>query len=284
MTLDANNIWASISMKWNEIVVITITAVLAVAVFGYRVSQQSGEVAGIERLPVPSNIPDFSSYTDVRKKKEDFFEFMLPMIRNANAAVLAERELVAELARKIRNGETLSKRERNRLSGLLKKYRIKAAGEPTETTVDELLKRVDVVPASLILAQAANESAWGTSRFATQANNFFGIWCFEPGCGVTPRYRDDGLTHEVKKFASVQQGVSYYLQTINSNPAYRQLREIRARLREDQSRVLGVALAEGLARYSERGSAYVEELQAMIEYNKLQRYSTDFSTQLADSG
>lgn len=271
-------------MKWNEFVVIALAVVLSLTIFGYSRYQQPGTVADTPRLPVASSIPDFGSYKDVRKKKEDFFEFLLPMIRNANSAVLAERELVAELASKIRNGETLSNRERSRLSGLLKKYRIKAAGEPSETTVEELLKRVDVVPASLILAQAANESAWGTSRFARQANNFFGIWCFEPGCGITPKYRDDGLTHEVKKFRSVQAGITYYLQTINSNPAYKELRDIRADLRQEQSRVLGVALAQGLARYSERGEAYVDEVQAMIEYNGLQRYTRDFSEQLADSG
>ena len=136
--------------------------------------------------------------------------------------------------------------------------------------------RVDTVPASLVLAQAANESAWGTSRFARRANNFFGVWCFTPGCGITPNRRDAGKTHEVRRYKSVQASVNHYIRMINTNNAYRELREIRAELR-DENRVNGLGLADGLLRYSERGPAYVRELKQMIRYNNLHRYTRDYS-------
>jgi Bax protein len=134
---------------------------------------------------------------------------------------------------------------------------------------------VDTIPASLVLAQAANESAWGTSRFARQGKNVFGIWCFRDGCGKVPNARAPGKRHEVASFDSVQDGVSYYLLLLNTHPAYAQLRSLRDEKRRVDEKPTGATLAEGLLRYSERGGAYVRELQAMIRVNQLQRYTID---------
>jgi Bax protein len=152
------------------------------------------------------------------------------------------------------------------------RYKIKGK-EQLRSTVDRLLIRVDVVPASLVLAQAANESGWGTSRFARQANNLFGLWCFTPGCGLTPKNRDKGLKHQVAKYDSVQESVAAYLHTINSHFAYTHLREIRATKREEDLHPSGLVLAEGLLRYSIRGIEYVRDIQRLIEANQLQKYT-----------
>ena len=151
---------------------------------------------------------------------------------------------------------------------------MKFSGENTRK-LDLLLNKVDVVPASLILAQSANESAWGTSRFATEANNFFGIWCFKKGCGLTPKYRDEGLVHEVARFDTVQDGVSHYVHTINTHPAYKHLRELRTEQRQVNNSLNGTKLAIGLTNYSIRRQAYVQEIQAMIRYNNLQQYNLE---------
>lgn len=173
-------------------------------------------------LPFPITVPDFSSYTDVKRKKTDFFEFMLPTIRNANALVMAERRFLQGLADKLEAGQQLSDRDTETLRGLADTYRL------DEPDVKKLLQRVDAVPASLALAQAANESAWGTSRFARNGNNYFGIWCFTEGCGKVPNARDSDKTHEVTRFRTIQSGTEYYVLTINSHPAYEGLRQRRA--------------------------------------------------------
>ena len=135
--------------------------------------------------------------------------------------------------------------------------------------INELILRVDVIPVSLALAQAANESAWGTSRFALEGNNVFGQWCYKKGCGIVPAERRSGATHEVKSFTSVEQSVQAYILNINSHPSYRYLREVRAVMRERQGKLDPMGLAYGLDRYSERGNNYVDEVRNLIIQNNL---------------
>jgi Bax protein len=136
------------------------------------------------------------------------------------------------------------------------------------------MNRVDVVPPSLAIAQSANESAWGTSRFARKGYNFFGQWCYRKGCGLVPKKRDANKTHEVAAFDSPQESVKMYIRNLNSNRAYKSLRDLRAKLRRSNKPVTGHELAAGLKRYSERGLEYVRELREMISYNKLAVYDT----------
>ena len=152
-------------------------------------------------------------------------------------------------------------------------------GTPAEW--ETLLRRVDVVPPSLALAQAANESAWGTSRFARDGNNYFGQWCFEQGCGLVPKRRDEGRAHEVATFSSPVESVERYMANLNTHDAYRPLRERREQLRESEAPITGIQLAAGLEKYSERGEEYIAELRSMIRFNNLGAYD---KVQIADMG
>jgi Bax protein len=192
---------------------------------------------------------------------------MLPMVRNANAAIQAERNFLIEMSEKTESSHEMSQRQLETAQSLSEKYRVNAA---PEQTLQRLLDHVDIVPESLVLAQAANESAWGTPRFARTRYNFFGIWCFEVGCGEVPKARDAGKTHEVATFRSVQTGVEHYLLTINRHQA---LRDLRHDLRRQSKAFNGATLAEGLIKYSERGLPYVREIQAMISVNQLDQLS-----------
>jgi len=125
---------------------------------------------------------------------------------------------------------------------------------------------------SLALAQAANESAWGTSRFAREGNNYFGQWCFEPGCGLVPENRASGKTHEVARFSSPAESVKAYIENLNSNSAYEALRSQRAKQGESSSPIGGMALSNGLLNYSERGQDYVHDIQGLIQNNQLEKY------------
>ena len=226
----------------------------------------------VESRAYPSTLPDFSAIKDVSTKKQMFFNYMLPKVRQANDKILADRRLLMMIRDDLTTGDTLDPDDIQFIRALKTRYR---TGRQTNlrSTVDDLLIRVDVVPESLVLAQAANESGWGTSRFARQANNLFGIWCFREGCGLTPKNRDEGLTHEVAKYETVQEGLVAYIHTINTNPAYTYLRDIRATTRSQEQHFSGLALAEGLLRYSSRGIEYVRDIQQLIRVNELQKYT-----------
>lgn len=142
--------------------------------------------------------------------------------------------------------------------------------------VKELMRRVDVIPTSLVLAQAANESGWGTSRFAREGNNIFGQWCFDEGCGLVPNARGEDASHEVRAFASVDAAVRAYFRNLNTHPSYEDLRTLRASMRMQGLPLNSMVLARGLTRYSERGMDYVKELQDMIRINDLRERDRTF--------
>jgi Bax protein len=132
-----------------------------------------------------------------------------------------------------------------------------------------LLKRVDTIPVSLALAQAANESAWGTSRFALEGNNLFGQWCYDEGCGLVPNRRRANASHEVQSFESIEAAVRAYFMNINTHDRYQGFRDLRFQMRSKEGELDPFALAWGLDGYSERGEAYVDEVQTIILQNDL---------------
>tara|TARA_Y100001934_G_scaffold126102_1_gene153330 strand:+ start:1131 stop:1958 length:828 start_codon:yes stop_codon:yes gene_type:complete len=221
-------------------------------------------------------LPDFASIRDVSAKKAAFYTYMLPLIREANAEVARERTGLLAMRDALLDGRELDAGDLRALATLERRYRLDGHNTWVARRVGDLLRRVDVVPESLVLAQAAKESGWGTSRFAREGNNLFGIWCFSAGCGLTPLARAEHLAHEVQRFDAVGDGVRHYLRTINTHEAYRTLRAIRAQARRDNATLHGELLAAGLERYSERGIAYVREIQSMIRYNRLQRFTEVF--------
>ncbi|MFK7862929.1 MAG: glucosaminidase domain-containing protein [Pseudohongiellaceae bacterium] len=221
--------------------------------------------------------PDFGAITDVSAKKQQFFDYLEDYVDHENQRMLGLREELYPLADMARSGVPFSDRERNWIFELAITYDLNPAELSQKALLAELMLRVDVIPASLVLAQAANESAWGTSRFALEGNNLFGQWCFEEGCGLVPRRRASGATHEVKSFDSIAGAVQAYFNNINTNQSYEYLRELRADMREEEQQIDSMVLAFGLGRYSERGDHYVDEVQNIILQNELHARDRDFS-------
>ncbi len=213
-----------------------------------------GERKVKEKIKIDQNQANVTrEYNSVREKKIFFFSHMIPIIQAENLKVSQER---SQLEEAIKSQDTVVILE------LKDKYRIK------KTNVEEsLLLAIDIVPLELVLAQSANESQWGESRFARQGNNFFGQWCFVKGCGIVPSLRSKNASHEVRVFKSVNQSVASYIYNINSNRAYRNLRKLRFQMREKKQNLDPVVLAKGLLLYSERKQEYVREIQEMIRYN-----------------
>jgi Bax protein len=213
-------------------------------------------------------LPDFAAIRDVKTKKRQFFEFIYPAIEQENINLLALRADVFTMLEALSLEEVLLPEQQAVLTRLIKKYKVSTKYSPLQQ-LDELLLRIDIVPSELILVQAANESAWGTSRFAKIGLNFFGMWCYKKGCGMVPGGRDEGARHEVAAFDSVEHGVQRYLHNINTNHAYTVFRTIRGQLRTQEQVLSPKILATGLLRYSIRGTDYVLEITEMIRHNQV---------------
>lgn len=215
------------------------------------------------------NLP--AGWGDMRAKprKRAFVKLMLPLILRANARIRAERARLDDLIAASRGDpQRLSPERRRELERLAERY----GAEPDAPAT--LKRRVDVVPVALALAQAANESAWGTSRFARQGNALFGQWTWQRRNGITPKEaREEKGEYAVRAFDRLGGSVAAYMHNLNTHEAYRPFRKRRARLRRRGERLDALALAEGLLRYSERGEAYVAELREIIRYNDFQRFS-----------
>ena len=210
--------------------------------------------------------PNFEEYTAGSERKTAFFSYFLPLILEKNQEVARTRNKLLAWNKSRNNIGWWDSRT---IDDLATQYRVKKFNIDDDASWEKLLINVDVLPPSLVLAQAANESAWGTSRFAKLGNNYFGQWCFEQGCGLVPEQRDSDKAHEVAAFDSPQESLESYMQNLNSHPAYQSLRDIRTQLRKEKQPVTGFSLAAGLTSYSERGEEYIEELRSMMKFNKL---------------
>lgn len=226
------------------------------------------EVGTSVAVHVVTEVPDFSIYTDVRDKKQAFFSYLAPIVQAENNKISTTRETVIALQASFIEQASLTNTQLKQLQRIAKDYNVTVDTNDLEATFGVLLRRVDVVPEALVLVQAANESGWGTSRFAREGLNFFGQWCFRKGCGLVPDARSDDMSHEVRKFASVNASVRSYLRNINTHPAYFDLRRIRAEKRQANADILALDLTTGLLSYSERGEDYVHELNSMIRVNR----------------
>lgn len=213
-------------------------------------------------------LPDFTTYTQVKEKKQAFFDFVLPLVNEENQRLLGLREKVMEL--KIL--PELLEEQRQWIEELADYYRLPEDMPIDEDLMEKLLRRIDQVPTSLALAQSANESSWGTSRFAVEGNNLFGQWCFKQGCGLVPEGREEGARYEVAAFNDPRHSVERYIHNLNTHTAYHDFRSIRVEMREQDQPLSGQKLAEGLMSYSTRGEEYIEELRAMIRFNQLSEY------------
>ncbi len=214
-------------------------------------------------------LPDFSQYKNVKQKKLAFFSFLRPLIDQANGQVLRLREELNLI-----DPERINSRQEQRLAQLARTYKINTT-EPTEQ-LQLLLRKVQIIPASLVLAQAANESAWGTSRFAQEGNNLFGQWCFSAGCGLVPSGRPANETYEVRLFKTPLDSVTAYVRNLNSHGGYISLRRIRECIIAEEEDITGRALASGLLHYSSRGVEYIKEIRQMIRINKLEPWEQNW--------
>lgn len=197
-------------------------------------------------------------------KKQQFFTYMKPRVEKENARITEQRRQLLTLQEK----KQLSRSDQQWLQRLAEEYEVSIDEQLMPKQWQDLKSRVDVVPLEMALVQAANESAWGTSRFARKGNNYFGQWCYEKGCGIVPEQRAAGATHEVRSFSDARESVDAYINNINTTRAYAEFRNLRQQSRNKGQTLNAEQLALGLKSYSERGMDYVKTIQAMIRSNR----------------
>jgi len=218
-------------------------------------------LAGNQEVPslVMKSLPkDLVHLQNVDLKKSLFFRTLLPLALQINADIEADRKHLLALKAKKSAGEPFSARDSRWLADLARAYKTEPAN------LEELLLRVDGVPPSLMLAQAAEESGWGTSRFVREGNALFGQWTWSDGHnGIVPADRDEGETHKIRAFASVKGAIAAYVRNLNTHPAYERFRLQRA------LGASGYDLTATLDKYSERGVKYVDTLRSIMQANNL---------------
>jgi Bax protein len=222
--------------------------------------------------------PDFTLLPAGETRKQAFFSYLGPLIDGENRRWRLDRKRLDRLAGALVSGKTLGKRDLLWLEAKVAFFDV-GRDQPIGDRIDDLRLHVDEVPRSLALAQAAKESAWGTSRFAIDAHNYFGQRCYNKGCGLVPESRASGAKFEVRLFDSVQASVESYMNNINSHSEYEGFRAYRARQRAASQPLNGIQAAEQLSQYSERRQDYVDEIQSLIHFNLLDS-PIDISTEV----
>ena len=196
-----------------------------------------------------------------KKRKEFFIQIVLPLILKENNNIRIDRKRLFSIINKSNNSDLEKK-------WLAKKY--KQYGIPSKD-LSTLKIRMDEIPVSLALAQAAKETGWGTSRFALEGNALFGQWTWS-GEGLRPKESDKNEGHKVMKFNVLQASVRAYQRNLNTHSSYRDFRKARAELRDNGKPLDSLILAEYLDKYAETGDKYVEVLKKIIAQNSLKDF------------
>jgi Bax protein len=204
---------------------------------------------------------DLDEIQSVKLKKETFIKIVLPLVVAENEKILEDRFKL----KKIISGKMTTDKEKQWLRQKFLEYKVKKG------SVEDLITRMDIIPTSIALAQAAKESGWGTSRFALEGNAIFGQWTWN-GQGIAPLNRDKSKNHKILKFPILRASVKAYKNNLNTHKSYSKFRAKRSSLREKSKKISGLELTETLNNYAQTGSKYTQILNQIIRQNRL----TDF--------
>ena len=229
---------------------------------GYNLEKvREGEpVANFFLAKFPQGISELDS---IVQRKRIFIQILLPIVLSENEKIITDRrKLVTIINRKS------FKKDADWLNEKFQQYKVK------NNNPKELLLKMDIIPPSLAIAQAAYESGWGTSRFATEGNALFGQWSWKENNGMIPEDRGEDEKHEISKFNQIRYAVSAYKNNLNTHPFYEEFRKERARQRAGRlsGSISGMKLIEHVHKYSIRGNDYVLGLKKIIEQNALQDF------------
>tara|TARA_B110000444_G_scaffold259888_1_gene305089 strand:- start:5088 stop:6587 length:1500 start_codon:yes stop_codon:yes gene_type:complete len=205
---------------------------------------------------------DLSKIKSIKAKKETFLQILLPLVVAENQRIEVDRDYLLKI---IKGNNTEEK-----IQWLRKKYKeYKVKGE----NINELIEKIDIVPTSIALAQAAKESGWGTSRFALEGNAIYGQWTWD-GVGIEPLGKEGNENHKILKFPILRASVKAYITNLNTHRGYKDFRAKRFMLRQANKKLEGVELIHELENYAETGKEYTKIIKQIIEQNDLHEFET----------
>ena len=220
--------------------------------------RKSKKVKPIRLSLLPNEIKQIENS---KKRKSLFIQIILPLILEENNLILLDRKKLFSILNKNKN----SKKEINWLNRKFKQYGVLNKDIPT------LKVRMDIIPVSLAIAQAAKETGWGTSRFALEGNALFGQWTWS-GDGIKPAGAESDTKHKVMKFKVLKASVRAYQRNLNTHSSYKNFRQMRAQLRDDSKKLDSLLLADQLDNYAETGKEYTKILKQIIKQNSLKDF------------
>ncbi len=229
---------------------------------GYRLDsvRSHGQVPRLFLAAIPKDWPNLR---EPAERKNVFVMMTLPLVLYVNELILQTRAQVEALQHKQNSGKLITIEDQEFLERVAAEYGLK------KSDIDQMLKHVDIIPPSLALAQSAEESGWGTSRFAREGNALFGQRTWRSATGLVPEKREEGKKFKVRAFDRLLDGVKAYARNLNAHPYYREFREHRAAMRKSADQTIdGMKLVPTLIRYSERGEDYIAALQELIRINQ----------------
>mgnify|MGYP006102562073 FL=1 len=198
---------------------------------------------------------------NTKKRKDFFIQIILPLVIKENNHIRLDRKKLFSILNKSKNTRV----EQVWLNLKFKEYGV------VNKDLSTLKIRMDEIPASMTIAQAAKETGWGTSRFAQEGNALFGQWTWD-GEGIKPSEADNGSTHKVMKFKVLQASIRAYQRNLNTHPSYKNFRIARAELRDEGKKLDSITLSRYLDKYAETGKEYIKVIHQIIKQNNL----TDF--------
>lgn len=241
------------------------TVVTTFAELGYHLDAVLSGQDPVPRLILASIPAGLEDVAEAKVRKALFVQTVLPLVLKVNEEILKDRQHLWKIRVAKASGRKLDALDRLWIAVASDRYKV-GRGD-----LDALLSRIDIVPPSIALAQAAEESGWGTSRFAREGNAIFGQWTFSRSRSLTPRDRDEGQKHHIRTFDNLLELVRAYALNLNTHTAYREFRRVRASLRGEGRPLTGMPLLPTLTAYSERGGDYLRNLHQIMTINDLVR-------------
>ncbi len=238
----------------------------------------SNKLTSFKKVILPSDLTPLKKINlsnNISKRKKDFINIVLPIIVDQNRKMIVLRQRLIVSKNYLNQNKTLSQTDQIFIKNLATKYSVTKKNRHKIDIINDLLISIDIIPNSIVLAQAANESGWGSSRFATEFNALFGEYTYDNNNGIVPAQREEGKKHLVKYFKTIDKSVESYFININSHFAYDKFRKLR-KINRDKNSFNVNLLVDKLDAYAEN-DAYVDIIISIIHDNELTQYDNILS-------
>ena len=256
------DVYEPLVLNYEDEIIFSATKTSDLESFLNQISLNYKNISNLEKLPNFSllSLPkDLSNVEPTSRRKEIFLSSILPLIVKSNLDILNDRKILCDA---IKNNDNKKKEE------IAKKYYIDLSKIEKLMVDNTLIRKIDIVPISLVMAQAAAESGWGTSRFALEGNALFGQWTWDKSKGIQPKFASDQKA-AVRKFETLSDSVNSYLSNLNTHIAYSSMRAKRNRNCNQKKLISGYELANWMGNYAITRDEYIKLLRLIIKKNNL---------------